>query len=107
MFHFSEDVNRLASIVLNCFYITGIPFWPLSFTLPNALRGAGDMRYTMLVSMTSMFLCRIVGAYLLGGYFGLGLLGVHMAMAVDWLFRGTCTIVRLRGDKWLNIKVID
>jgi putative MATE family efflux protein len=107
MFHFSEDVNRLASIVLNCFYITGIPFWPLSFTLPNALRGAGDMRYTMLVSMTSMFLCRIVGAYLLGGYFGLGLLGVHMAMAVDWLFRGTCTIVRLRGDQWLNIKVID
>ncbi len=107
IYNFSDEVNRLASIVLNYFYISGIVLWPLSFTLPNALRGAGDTRYTMMVSMSSMFLCRIVCAYFIGGYLGVGLLGVHIAMSIDWLFRGTCTIVRLRGDKWLSIKVID
>ena len=107
IYGFSEETNRIADIVLNYFFISGILLWPLSFTLPNALRGAGDARYTMLVSMTSMFLCRILCAYILGGYFGLGLLGVHIAMSIDWLFRGVCILVRLRGKKWLNIRVID
>ena len=107
MYGFSDEVNNLASIVLNYFYISGILMWPLSFILPNALRGAGDARYTMVVSMTSMFLCRIVCAHILGEFLGLGLLGVHIAMSIDWLFRGTFTLLRMRGEKWLNIKVID
>ena len=79
--------------------------WPLSFTLPNALRAAGDVRYTMTVSIVSMAVCRIALSVVLGSMLGLGALGVWYAMLVDWVVRITCFIVRFERGKWKTMKV--
>ena len=50
-------------------------FWPLAFTMPNALRAAGDVRVPMVISITSMLVVRVGGSYLLGLHFGLGAIG--------------------------------
>ena len=58
-------------------------FWPLAFTMPNALRAAGDVRVPMVISITSMLVVRVGGSYLLGLHFGLG------ASACGWPWWGT------------------
>ena len=79
--------------------------WPLAFSLPNALRAAGDVRYTMIVSVVSMWLCRVLLSYVLAG-FGLGLQAVWIAMVCDWAVRAAFFMARYRGDKWMQKKVV-
>ena len=80
-------------------------FWQPSFTLPNALRAAGDVNFTMIVSLVSMWTFRIIMSYVLGSWLGMGVFGVWVAMTIDWLFRAAAFIWRYRGHKWENQKV--
>lgn len=76
--------------------------WPSAFTLPNALRAANDVRFTMGISVLSMWIFRIVLSYVLAIYFNMGVLGVWIAMFVDWVFRATNFITRFVTGKWLK-----
>ena len=67
LFHLSAAAAADARAVLYTFTVASILIWPLSFSLPNALRAAGDARFTMIVSMVSMWVFRIGFSYLLGG----------------------------------------
>lgn len=75
--------------------------WPFAFTLPNALRAASDAKFTMVISIASMWVWRILFAYVLGDLFGLGVLGVWIAMTIDWAFRAGCFLVRFHKNKWM------
>ncbi|MGI6184239.1 MAG: MATE family efflux transporter [Candidatus Fimadaptatus sp.] len=79
--------------------------WPLSFALPNTLRAAGDVRYTMIVSVVSMWVFRVLLSYVLAWY-GLGLKAVWIAMITDWAVRGAFFVYRYMGNKWLSKKVV-
>lgn len=99
-YNFSEETSEIAYNLIMyhsavCFFI-----WPFAFTLPNALRAASDVKYTMTISIISMWLWRIMLSYVLGKYFGLGVMGVWIAMTVDWVFRGICFMVRFLRGKW-------
>ncbi|MDU6262886.1 MAG: MATE family efflux transporter [Anaerocolumna aminovalerica] len=101
------QIYNLSSETLNVAYklvvyhaVCGIIFWPLSFTLPNALRAANDVKFTMLTSILSMWLWRITFSYILGRYMGLGVYGVWFAMTLDWMFRGACFVWRFLSGKW-------
>ncbi len=80
--------------------------WPLSFVLPNSLRAAGDARYTMIVSVLSMAFFRVVLGHLLADTFGLGVIGVWIAMEIDWLCRIACFIIRFHSNKWESKRLV-
>ena len=80
--------------------------WPMAFTLPNTLRAAGDARYTMVVSVLVMWAVRIGCGYLLGAYFGLGILGVWIAMILDWAVRIPFFLLRYRGSRWEHMSLV-
>ena len=108
LFSLSPASAAMATDVLRwCAVFTGL-FWPLSFTLPNALRASGDVIFTMVVSMVSMFVFRICLSYVLASPWGLDLqlLGVWLAMFVDWVVRDTCFVIRFWRGKWKSIRVI-
>ena len=95
------------SIINNRFLLVcTLLIWPISFTLPNFLRAAGDARYTMSVSMLSMWLFRVILSNVLGALLGLGLLGVNISMVIDWCFRSLCFSVRWKKGKWMTKRVI-
>lgn len=50
-FALSAEAARIATQLLVSFAICAALIWPLSFTLPNVLRAAGDAKYTMEVSV--------------------------------------------------------
>lgn len=81
--------------------------WVPSFVPAYGLRAAGDVRFSMLVSCASMWLCRVVLCILLCRYMGTGPMGVWFAMAADWFVRAVIFTLRFRSGKWLNHHVID
>ena len=89
---------------LNC--ILCALLWPSSFTLPAALRGAGDVKYVLIVSLSSMFVFRIGLSYVFCRVFSAGLLGVWAAMYADWIVRACAFWIRFRGKRWENIRII-
>lgn len=105
-FHLSTEAHGIATLVLRCFSVTSLFIWPLSFTLSNALRAAGDVTYTMTVSIVSMWIFRVACSYLFGVVFGLGVPGVWIGMFVDWLARSVMFVWRFAGGRWLKRKAI-
>ena len=78
----------------------GIVIWPAAFTLPQALRAAGDTRFTLIVSTVSMWTLRVGLGVLMGRFWGFGVLGIWMAMFFDWILRAVLFVIRFRGHKW-------
>ena len=108
LFNLTPATAAMAVQVLRLCAVFTAVFWPMSFTLPNALRAAGDARYTMVVSLLSMWICRIGMSYLLGSSWGLGLglLGVWLAMFADWIVRSAVFLVRFLRGRWKDHQVI-
>lgn len=77
--------------------------WPLALSLPNALRAANDVRFTMVSSILSMVGFRVMLSYVIGVRMEYGALGVWFAMLVDWLFRSVIYIWRFRQGKWKSM----
>ena len=75
------------------FNIVSLFIWPSSFTMPNILRAAGDARFTMTVSIVSMWAFRVGFCYLCVLAFHGGLLAIWMGMYLDWAFRSLCFFV--------------
>lgn len=71
--------------------------WPLSFTIPYTLRASMDAKFTMFVSIFSMWLFRIAFAYFFVRILNLGVMGVWYGMFIDWFFRGVVFAFRFRG----------
>ena len=108
LFNLEPASAAMAAEVLRWCAVFTMLFWPLAFTLPNALRAAGDAVFTMVVSMVSMFVFRIGLSYVLANPTGLalGLLGVWLAMFIDWIVRDVAFVIRFIQGKWMNIHVI-
>ncbi len=114
----SEETTRLATLMALVHGAFGFFFWPCSFTLPNALRAAGDVAYTMIVSMISMWTVRIGMSYVfkytgifglteaMGWPFSFGAMGVWFAMMLDWIARSIAFIARFAQGHWKTKKVI-
>ncbi len=96
----SDQASQFAKEILIYHSICAVTIWPLSFTLPNTLRASNDVALTMLIAIISMWIFRVGFSYLLGIYLDMQLVGVWVAMTIDWLFRAICFAVRYRGAKW-------
>lgn len=77
-----------------------ILLWPLAFVLPNALRAANDVRFTMIVSVASMLVWRLGFSQILCVQLGWGALGVWWAMILDWVCRLLCFVIRFASGAW-------
>lgn len=105
-FNLSATGASLAREVMLWQIVCSSLLWPASFTLPNGLRASNDVKFTMLVSIFSMWVFRIGFSYLLASFFQMGLLGVWIAMYVDWICRIVFFMVRFFRGKWMNKQII-
>ena len=90
------------SALLSIFSLYSFSFVPMS-----AFRAAGDIRYAVTVSVSSMFALRVALCYVLNALFPtLGLMCVYIGMGADWALRSVLNIRRFRSGKWLHRRVI-
>lgn len=90
-----------------CFHgVAAALIWPVAFTLPGVFRSSGDVKFSMIVSVLSMWICRIGFSYILGKYFRLGVFGVWVAMVIDWCFRCIFFVWRYFSGRWQGRRVV-
>lgn len=105
-YNLSPEATALAVEATRLLLVQTMIFWPLSFTLPNFLRAAGDAKYTMTVAICSMWVFRVILSYILGNLFGMGLIGIVWAMCIDWYCRIVFFVTRWVKGKWQLKQVI-
>lgn len=105
-YHLTYAAKEMCIAVIRLFCIFSIFFWALSFTLPQILRSGGDAKFTMSVSILSMWIFRVVLSYLFVLKMDMGLMGVWLGMCIDWICRSIFFGIRFRGGKWMEHKVI-
>jgi Na+-driven multidrug efflux pump len=74
--------------------------------MPNALRAAGDANYCMYVAIPSMWIVRVLGAYVMAYTLKLGVLGMWYAMIADWIVRGIFYTQRWIRGRWMAKQII-
>ena len=100
LYHVSAEATGYARQIIWLHGVFGIAIWPAAFTLPQALRAAGDTRYTLIVSTISMWTLRVGLGVLFGRYWGFGVVGIWIAMFFDWGLRSLLFIPRFHGHRW-------
>ena len=100
-----ETKNLVIWLVLihNVFNAVAFPF---SGALSNGLRAAGDVKFTMYVSIASTVFGRLLLSYLLGISLHMGVIGIAVAMVCDWGIRAVIFLWRQKSGKWKSFQVI-
>jgi putative MATE family efflux protein len=102
----SAETKRLLWIVViihNAFASFAQPF---SHPLSSGLRATGDAKFTMWAAIFSTIVCRTVLSSILGLWMKLGVIGIAIAMGLDWCIKGTICVFRWKSGKWRSFKVI-
>lgn len=105
LYNMSSESSEIAATLI-LWHTIANPVWSLSFNTPNTLRAANDARFTMVVSMISMWVFRVGASYLLALAFDMGVYGVWLAMFLDWAVRSIVFIIRFSGHSWYKRKLI-
>lgn len=87
LYGLSAHTLRLAALLIVLHNALALLLHPTSFNLADSLRAAGDARFTMIVGICSMIVFRLGSALLFGKLLGLRIVGVWIAMGMDWLAR--------------------
>ena len=100
----TPEVVNLAAVALRigAFEQFGLAIY---MVLSGSLRGAGDTRAPLQVSLAGIFLFRISLVYLLGVAWGLGLAGVWIGTVLDWSGRAALTAYFYFKGRWKTIEV--
>lgn len=114
LFNLSTESFETAQRLIFFHSAVSAVIWAAGFCLPNAFRAAGDIRFTMVVSVVSMWIFRVAFAYILAQDtvtifkllsfpgVGMGVMGVWIAMFADWCVRTAFFLWRLISGKWLT-----
>lgn len=106
LYTLSHEAQQLTYVLVIMHNIMAFALHPTSFVLPNGLRAAGDVHYSMYIGIFSMIVFRLGSAFLFGVILNMGILGVWIAMGLDWLCRSVCFVIRLIKGKWKEFRVV-
>ena len=81
--------------------------WVISFIPGYGMRAAGDVKFSMITSCCTMWLCRVSLCVYLCRVWGFGPIAVWIGMFSDWTLRAIVFGIRFHSRKWLNHHVID
>ena len=100
-----ETARLVLRLVLlhNAFNAIAFPF---SGALGNGLRAAGDVKFTMYISIFTTVCVRLVFSHLFAVVMNLGVMGIAWAMCADWTVRGLLFYIRMNSGKWKNFSLI-
>ena len=105
-YQISEEAKYLVVILVLIHNIFNTVAFPMSGPLSNGLRVAGDIKFTMMISIASTIGGRLLFSLLLAIVFNWGVIGIAAAMCLDWVIRAVIFSLRLKSGKWKEFKVI-
>lgn len=107
IYDLSPETAGLATQIIRYHAVMALLIWAPSFSLPNLFRASGDVVYTMVTAIISMWVFRVGASYLLSRYLDMGLLAVWVAMTIDWAFRAVLYVVHYKRGSWRKYAAVD
>lgn len=107
--HYSAISEQTKSLVIWLVLINNIfngVAYPFAGPLGNGLRAAGDVKFTMILSITLTIGARLLFSALFGLVFGWGVIGIALGMSMDLVFRGIVFVLRYRSQKWTKFELV-
>lgn len=105
LFTSDEAVIELGTLFLKIAAVAQIPL-ALTMVIGGSLRGAGDTRFILTVTLAGMWGVRLPLAFAAGYWWHLGLVYVWSAMAADWFVRMGLLLMRYQSERWREIQVL-
>ena len=106
LYDLGTDTKQLILIIVAIHNLFSATVQPFSGPLSSGLRAAGDVKFTMWASIFATVICRTLLSYILALWMGMGVIGIALAMVLDWCIKAALDIWRFRSGKWKNRKVI-
>jgi putative MATE family efflux protein len=104
---FTTDTDIIAAGLPILWVIVFVePGKALNIVLMSSLKSAGDVRFPVLIGMISMWGVAVSLSYILGVYFGFGLLGIWIAQGIDEWLRGCFAFRRWENKPWERSKKV-
>lgn len=104
MYTSDERVVTMGQFIMRL-YAFALPAMGVYFVLVGGLRGAGDTRFPLLISIIGIWCVRLVLGNILALQMGLGLTGAWIAMVADQWIRGIVSYLRFQSGAWKRAKV--
>lgn len=104
VFGATPEVLALAGLAVRIAALEQLPI-AVQMVLSGSLRGAGDTRTPMVVTVVGTLLFRVSAVYLLAITLHMGLAGVWLGTAVDWTGRAILLYLLFRRGTWKGIEV--
>lgn len=98
-----------AKMCLNMiFWITIVKplVWMPAFIPAYGMRAAGDVKFSMITSCTTMWVFRFCLCVYLIRVCGMGPMAVWIGMFTDWTVRGIVFSLRFKSGKWMEHRVV-
>ncbi len=106
LYDLSAETKRLILIIVAIHNLFSATVQPFAMPLSSGLRAAGDVKFTMWASLFCTVLCRTLFSLILAKWLGMGVIGIALAMALDWCIKAALDIWRFRSGRWKNRHVI-
>lgn len=106
LYNLGTEAAEITRWIITFHAVCACVIWPLSFSTPNTLRAANDVKFCLVVSVISMWAVRIAPSYVLAGNLGLGVKGVWIAMVLDWCVRAVFFTIHYKRESWIPKKKV-
>ena len=106
IFAVSRQTGQMILYLVLIHNIANAVVFPFADPLGKGLRAAGDAMFTMVISLFTTIGVRLILSILLGIVLDLGVIGIALAMCLDWTVRGVIFWIRFRQGKWKTYRVI-
>ncbi len=101
-----SETKRLVILLVLIHNVFNAVAYPFSGALSNGLRAAGDVKFTMYISVISTIAVRLLLSWGFGIVLHMGVIGIAIAMVCDWIVRAVIFLWRQKSGRWKTFQVI-
>lgn len=102
----SEETRKLTIMLVLIHNVFNCIAFPFADPLGKGMRAAGDVRFTMVISLATTIGVRLIFSLLFAIVMDRGVIGVAWAMCLDWCIRAVIFYIRFRRGKWKQFRLI-
>ena len=102
----SEETKKLTVMLVLIHNIFKCIAFPFADPLGKGMRAAGDVRFTMVISLATTIGIRLIFSLLFAIVMDMGVIGIAWAMCLDWCSRAVIFYIRFRKGKWKQFQLI-
>ncbi len=106
LYDLTAETKRLILIIVAIHNLFSALVQPFAMALSSGLRAAGDVKFTMWASLFCTVVCRTFLSFLLAKWMGMGVIGITLAMVLDWCIKAALDIWRFRSGRWKDKRII-